>query len=172
MQLYEPGASTRDLKRTQETLHDIQRSELGWAYANAFLASPIQIVRFFGALTFTIKFNHDSDNLQGGNDEGLFDKVMSRYVQLIEEKDSAMVIRKLCSALVAYYLRPKVTWDRIVMHLVERLAKAQNRFGNPVNEEFAELIQRLDDNQLFSMLWFVETLVHDLALVDTSSLQG
>ncbi|KAL9128116.1 MAG: hypothetical protein Q9217_003137 [Psora testacea] len=172
VQLYQPGVSTRDISRTQDSLHRLQRSQYGWAYANAFLQSSNEVVRFFGALTFTIKFNQDWDTLHEENASETYERVVYWFVRCIEGKDSAVVIRKLCSALVAYYLRPSVRWDRIVMRITERLAKASTDSGNEPAAEIGPILCGLNDAQLRSMLWFVETLVHELAQVDTSSLQG
>ncbi|KAL9103509.1 MAG: hypothetical protein Q9163_001465 [Psora crenata] len=166
------GASTRLVSHSQDTLHQLQRSHYGWAYANVFLASSNELVRFFGALTFTIKFNQDWDILHDTDAAQTYERVAYWFVQCVQLKDSAIVIRKLCSALVAYYLRPAVTWDRIVMNLTKRLIKATDQSGNQSDENIANFLHNLDDVQLRSMLWFVETLVHDLAQVDTSNLQG
>jgi len=55
--LYQPGIPPAQLVAIQKQLHDLQLSESGWDIGNAMLASPDPNVRFFGALTFTIKFN-------------------------------------------------------------------------------------------------------------------
>ena len=170
--MYEPGASARDLRSTQDALQSIQRSELGWAYANAFLTSPVEIVRYFGALTFTLKFNDNSNIVHEEHVAEVYEKVVDSFVQLVEANDSAKVIRKLCSALVAYYLRPSVTWDRIVMRLIRRLTKVSSKVVSTTIEDLSTSVERLNDTTLRSMLWFVEALIHDLAQVDTSSLQG
>jgi hypothetical protein len=54
---YRPGLSSAELVAAQKQLHELQLSDIGWDIANALLASSDTNVRFFGALTFTIKFN-------------------------------------------------------------------------------------------------------------------
>lgn len=56
--LYQPG-SPQDIARIQDALQKLQRSQQGWQFADALLRSQDQKVRFFGALTFTIKINQD-----------------------------------------------------------------------------------------------------------------
>ena len=57
--LYEPGQAKK-ISETEATLRVLQRSPQGWQIANALLKSDDEQVRFFGALTFTIKLNKDS----------------------------------------------------------------------------------------------------------------
>ena len=56
--LYQPG-SPQEVARTQDALQKLQRSQQGWQFADALLQSQDEKVRFFGALTFTIKINQD-----------------------------------------------------------------------------------------------------------------
>lgn len=57
-QLYQPGRS-RVVAQIQDQLQQLQRSSDGWQMANALLGSEDVNVRFFGALTFTVKLNND-----------------------------------------------------------------------------------------------------------------
>jgi len=50
----------KKINETEATLRVLQRSEHGWEMANALLSSSDDYVRFFGALTFTVKLNADS----------------------------------------------------------------------------------------------------------------
>ena len=55
-QLYQPG-NPQVIAAIQEQLQALQRSPDGWQLADAFLGSSDDKVRFFGALTFTVKLN-------------------------------------------------------------------------------------------------------------------
>jgi hypothetical protein len=55
--LYQPGVPSHDLVAIQNRLHELQLSDLGWKIGDGLLASAEPNVRFFGALTFTIKLN-------------------------------------------------------------------------------------------------------------------
>ena len=56
--LYQPGLP-QEIARIQDALQKLQRSQQGWQFADALLRSQDAKVRFFGALTFTIKINQD-----------------------------------------------------------------------------------------------------------------
>lgn len=57
--LYEPGQGKK-ISQTEATLRVLQRSPQGWEIADALLKSDDEQVRFFGALTLTVKLNADS----------------------------------------------------------------------------------------------------------------
>jgi hypothetical protein len=57
--LYEPGQAKK-IAQTEATLRVLQRSPQGWQIADALLKSENEQVRFFGALTLTVKLNADS----------------------------------------------------------------------------------------------------------------
>lgn len=57
--LYDPGHAKK-IPETEATLRVLQRSPQGWEIGDALLNSNDENVRFFGALTFTIKLNSDS----------------------------------------------------------------------------------------------------------------
>lgn len=57
--LYEPGQAKK-ISQTEATLRVLQRSPQGWEIADALLKSEDEQVRFFGALTLTVKLNADS----------------------------------------------------------------------------------------------------------------
>lgn len=57
--LYDPGHAKK-IPETEATLRVLQRSPQGWEIGDALLNSSDENVRFFGALTFTVKLNADS----------------------------------------------------------------------------------------------------------------
>jgi len=56
--LYQPGNATI-ITQIQDQLQTLQRSSDGWQLADALLDQDDVNVRFFGALTFTVKLNND-----------------------------------------------------------------------------------------------------------------
>ncbi len=56
--MYQPG-SPQVIAAIQEQLQNLQRSAEGWQLADVLLSSTDDKVRFFGALTFTVKLNLD-----------------------------------------------------------------------------------------------------------------
>ena len=57
--LYDPG-NAKKFAETEATLRVLQRSPQGWDVGDALLQNPDENVRFFGALTLTVKLNADS----------------------------------------------------------------------------------------------------------------
>ena len=57
--LYDPGHAKK-ISQNEATLRVLQRSPQGWEIADALLQSNDEQVRFFGALTLTVKLNADS----------------------------------------------------------------------------------------------------------------
>jgi hypothetical protein len=57
--LSNPG-NPKKISQAEATLRVLQRSPQGWDIADALLNSSDENVRFFGALTFTVKLNADS----------------------------------------------------------------------------------------------------------------
>lgn len=57
--LYDPGHAKK-IPETEATLRVLQRSPQGWEIGDALLNSTDENVRFFGALTLTVKLNADS----------------------------------------------------------------------------------------------------------------
>lgn len=57
--MYDPG-NAKKISQNEATLRVLQRSPQGWEIADALLKSSDEQVRFFGALTLTVKLNADS----------------------------------------------------------------------------------------------------------------
>ena len=102
----------------------------------------------------------------------IYDRLVFWFVQQTKSKDSALVIKKICCALVAYYLRPPVTWNQIILRLNKGLLGVAIDTEEPIKDDFTACVRLLDEHELHSMLWFVETLVHELSKTNTSTLQG
>ena len=60
-QLYDPAnaGNPSKIKTIQEHLQNLQKGPQAWLIANALLSDHGTDLRFFGALTFTVKINHD-----------------------------------------------------------------------------------------------------------------
>lgn len=60
-QLYDPANAGNPPKITliQEQLQTLQKSPQAWLIANSLLSDNGTDLRFFGALTFTVKINQD-----------------------------------------------------------------------------------------------------------------
>lgn len=130
-------------------------------------------VRFFGALTFTIKINTDWDTLSAEDAAALLGRLLNWLLQLVQGPDSSFVIRKLCSALVAYFLRPSTTWDKCLRHLLCCFT-ASRVVGTEEISQFpppSELLGNLSIVQFKATLWFLTMLVEEVGKTSSKSSQ-
>ena len=170
-QLYLPG-SPQDITKIQQALQQIQRSHEGWQLADALLQSRDDKVRFFGALTFSIKINKDWNSLGDDNAPVLLDRLLSWLVRLVAGGEGPLVTRKLCSTLVAYFMQPSVSWDRCIRHL---LYCFYANIGVPNTLDryppTTELISGLSQEQLITTVWFVTSLIEEVGKTSSDSIQ-
>ena len=168
--LYRPGT---DVYYIQSVLQGYQRSTEGWQLADALLQSQDPNVRFFGALTFTIKINNDWESLNPEGTEALRNRLMERLVLGSTVREVPLVLRKVCSTLVAYFLRPTVDWRRCVRHLmccmdIKSVMSLESLSTMPPSHV---LISRLDMLSIKTVLWFAMSLAEEAAKTDPNSIQ-
>ena len=162
--LYTPGA---DVARIQDVLQRYQRSYQGWAFADELFKSQDPQVRFFGALTFIIKINNDWDTLREGDADSLLERLLEWLLRLVKQGEGPLVLRKLCSALVAYLLRPSVTWDCCVKQLIcsfslDAVVSQQNLASC---QTVHEALGKLTKLQVKTVLWFSETFIQEISKI-------
>ena len=94
----------------------------------------------------------------------LLERLLHHMVHLVNSGESPMVVRKLCSALVAYYLQPATTWKRCIPHLMVCLAKGevvQFKLFESSAPPTLGLPARLNEAQLLASLYFAATLAEE-----------
>ncbi|TDZ25019.1 Importin beta-like protein [Colletotrichum orbiculare MAFF 240422] len=156
--LYEP-APPETIARIQETLHRLQRAPSAWCIARDLLSYADDKVKFFGALTLIVKLNTERHNLVGW------------LIKSLTNGSSAMVIRKLCSALVTFFLYFPKQWELCIRHLCcslcEGVPASQESVLSPVN--FSGFLSDADPRKLHAAVWFCGTLVDEAAKVEMNS---
>ena len=100
-------------------------------------------------------------------------RLISWLVRLISQNETSLVVRKLCSALVAYFLRPSSAWEHCLRHLVCSLYSAQAVSPESLNNypPTADLYPALSQVQAVTTLWFGSMLVEEVAKADNDSVQ-
>ena len=166
--LYKPGA---DVARINAILTSYQRSPQGWQYADKLLESKEETARFFGALTFTVKINTDWNTLSAEDAATLLDRLLTWLIRLVLAGEGPLVIRKLCSSLVAYFLRPSISWDRCLRHLLCCLVAegVVNHEDLPRYGPSIWLMAALNDIQLKTLLWLSTSLVEEVGKTNSNS---
>ncbi|RDH29475.1 importin 13 [Aspergillus welwitschiae] len=140
-QLYDPGntGNPAKIKAIQEHLQSLQKSPQAWLIANQLLSESSTDLRFFGALTFTVKINHDWQSLSPEEAQELLGRLIDHYVFLVNGGERPLVIRKLASSLATIFLKPNAPWSRALCNLAASLAD-----GKHVSEEYCKSIDLRD----------------------------
>lgn len=186
--LYSPGSSN-EVNQIETALQKFQRSQEGWQLANALLQHQDRNVRFFGALTFTIKINQDwqvppltggaeaycslRSSLSESDATLLLHELVGWLVRLTNGDETSIVVRKLCSALIAYYLKPSEPWKKCLRHLIVSIKE-----GNAVTVDIissttsqALSVHTPSIRQIKAVLWFAGGLVEEVNKADAKSIQ-
>lgn len=103
----------------------------------------------------------------------LLDRLLLWVVRLVGDAEGALVLRKACSFLVSYFLRPSVSWEHCIRHLLccftaGAVVSHQALSQHPST---AELVGRLSQLQLLTSLWFCAGLIEEVGKTDNASVQ-
>lgn len=113
------------------------------------------------------------DSLSDADAISLLNRLIESLVGLVNAGDSHRVIRKLCSSLTAYYLRPAVAWKQCIRHLVLSFNEGR-AFPNVTNNQAPEtglVAANLSLRCLKAVLWFAGGLVEEVGKADPASMQ-
>ncbi|PWY69249.1 importin 13 [Aspergillus eucalypticola CBS 122712] len=165
-QLYDPGntGNPAKIKAIQEHLQSLQKSPQAWLIANQLLSEASTDLRFFGALTFTVKINHDWQSLSSEEAQELLGRLIDHYVFLVNGGERPLVIRKLASSLATMFLKPNAPWSRALCNLAASLAN-----GKHVSEEHCKSIDlrgavlpAMSERHVTSLLYFSNILAEEI----------
>ncbi|KAF2008848.1 ARM repeat-containing protein [Aaosphaeria arxii CBS 175.79] len=158
--LYEPG-NAKKISETEATLRVLQHSPQGWEIADALLNNSDENVRFFGALTFTIKLNNDSASLSEEHSQQLLSKLI---YHLVSRDGTSVSTRKLCSTLAQYFSKPVSTWENCIRSLVLSFAQKQPVLDDDLDSQPStwDVLPQLSDNQVLILLDFAMNLSEEV----------
>ena len=191
--LYQP-ASPQEYARLDECLKRLQKSDEGFQLADALLKSQNVNVRFFGALTFTIKINRDwyvkvcfpllaegkliilhRHSLDEQSSRELLHTLLSRLLEAVQSGDTSIVIRKLCSSLVAVFVQTGGHWTGCVRHILCCLllkSVVSQDSVNYSNTDWSNFISGfMSSSQVVTALWFATALVEEVGTLSSESSQ-
>jgi hypothetical protein len=91
----------------------------------------------------------------------------------MERSEGALVVRKLCSALVAYFLQFSTSWTNCVKHLICCLYSDKAVPYSALDEapDVAVLLQTLSNPKAVAIFWFAATLVEEVGKTDSNSMK-
>ncbi|KAL4870357.1 hypothetical protein BDV12DRAFT_60768 [Aspergillus spectabilis] len=172
-QLYDPAntGNPTKIKVIQEHLQNFQKGPYAWLIANSLLTDENTDLRFFGALTFTVKVNHDWHNLTDDDAQELIGRLIDHYVLLVNAGERPFVIRKLASTLATIFLKANAPWTRVILSLAASLAHGKNvHEGDCVSVDLHHgILLAMSENQLVSLLYFSNTLAEEINRLGTES---
>lgn len=132
-------------------------------------------MQFFGALTFTVKLNNDWSSLPESEIPNLRSRLLGWLVRLVGESAGNLVVRKLCSTLVTFFIRFPDSMAQPVRLLL--CALAVGRAGTM--EEFAAavpetevLLRTLPEERKMAALGFCAMLVEEVGKVDANNIKN
>lgn len=100
-------------------------------------------------------------------------RIIGWLIKSINGGEGALVVRKLCSTLVSFFLRFSSTWNQCIPHLVYCLS-ANEAVSYDVFVQSAEkksLIQNLPSEKALAVLWFATVLVEEVGKTDSQSMK-
>ncbi|KAB8349658.1 hypothetical protein FH972_023677 [Carpinus fangiana] len=169
LRLYEPGTDKQTVEGIAEHLRLLQLSPSGWQLADHLLKSSSSNVRFFAANTFTIKINSEGSSLSEEDLATILERLLAAYVDAVNSGDAALVIQKLCVALVALFFLASSSWAQCVRHVVcclhaSHFVPEDSLASQPDSKDIT-----LHKKQLSAVLLFATTLAEDAQKVDHSA---
>ncbi|KAF2263831.1 ARM repeat-containing protein [Lojkania enalia] len=164
--LYDPGHAKK-VQETEATLRVLQRSPQGWEIGDALMNSTDENVRFFGALTFTVKLNADSAGLSEGDSQQLLSKLIHH---LLSHPASSVATRKLCSTLAQYFCKPISTWTQCVRSLAVSFVQQQTILDASLDQYSStwDILPQISDEQLINLLEFSMNLADEAKKLSNS----
>ncbi|KAK5166201.1 member of the karyopherin-beta [Saxophila tyrrhenica] len=165
-QLYGPG-SKQDYTKLNDDLIQLQLSPGGWNLADQLMNSDDANVRFYAALTFIVKLNNDGPNLDENTALSIRSRLIYWLVRLSQEPGKGQfVTRKLCAALVTYFIRSPLPWPRPVVQLAIALDTQQSDVPDSALQSvpsIPRLFWSMPQQQLEVLLCFAETLAEEVS---------
>lgn len=183
-QLYDPAntGNPAKIKLIQEHLQALQKGPHAWLIANDLLNCDNSDLRFFGALTFTVKINHDwwvalqgsrtgkranfnvRSRLSADETGELLGRLIDHYVLLVNGGERSLVLRKLASSLVTIFLKPTSIWTRAILNVGASLVN-----GKYVSEEECKsvdfgtaVLPAMTEAQVVALLYFSHILAEEI----------
>ncbi|CAA9958194.1 importin 13 [Pyrenophora teres f. maculata] len=157
--LYAPGQAKK-ISETEATLRVLQRSPEGWEIADHLLKSDDEQVRFFGALTLTVKLNADSAELSEEHSEQLLSTLIRH---LVSRPTSSIATRKVSSTLAQYFTKPISVWTQCIRSLAVSFAAQTPVLDDALDKHPStwDILPRFTDDQLLVMLDFAMSLADE-----------
>ncbi|KAK9367830.1 armadillo-type protein [Lipomyces kononenkoae] len=169
-ELYQPG-NPQKIYQTQQELQVLQKSPEGWNLANILLSSADPNVRFFGALTYTVKLNSDWQSLSPESLPQLLLQLLNWF--LAHSRGPRFITQKLAATLLLAVIKfPELSnsiWPYPVHDVVLSASKNTPTVGTrqPLDATvFQSVVLSLDAHDLGMVLLFCTTFAEEISRAD------
>ncbi|KAK9464428.1 armadillo-type protein [Lipomyces arxii] len=169
---YDIGNSEH-IAQIQRELQVLQKSSEGWKLADALLADLDPNVRFFGALTYTVKLNQDWPSLTSSDISILLNRLTNWF--LTYRYGPRFIVQKIAATLLLVLNRrpsdASSVWPYPVYDVIVSLAQNAPVVGSVdlMNEiSFRATIQSLSQEDLEVALLFCKTFSEEIADADVA----
>ncbi|KAH6849712.1 armadillo-type protein [Chaetomium sp. MPI-CAGE-AT-0009] len=168
--LYQPNPP-ETISKIQEVLHRLQRSPEGWQLAQSLISHREDNIRFYAALTLIIKLNRDSSGLGEDDAKGLLENIIGWTIQSLADGAGNFVIKKLCTALVTYFMHFSHLWPNCIRHFIYCLDLGRGTSVDSLGDALSAdiLVAKLDPQKLKMAIWFATSFVEEVGKTDMSA---
>ncbi|KAK4123252.1 hypothetical protein N657DRAFT_646000 [Parathielavia appendiculata] len=168
--LYQPNPP-ETISKIQEVLHRLQRSPEGWQLAQSLISHREDNIRFYAALTLIIKLNRDTAGLGEDDAKGLLENLIGWVIQSLADGAANFVIKKLCTALVTYFMHFSHLWPNCIRHFIYCLDLGHGAPIDSLDDALGTdiLVTKLDRQKLRLATWFAASLVEEVGKTDMTA---
>lgn len=152
-------------------LKAIQKTHGSFVLADQLMNSADANVRFFGALTFAVKVNRDWSSLTSVDGKDLLHRLLFWFVRCVNGKDISLVVRKLCSALVALFKQTAGEWALCMKHAIACLVNDLVVDYDSIVASPHSKIYELVESQTIACLWLGSALVEELSKLEAAGIE-
>jgi hypothetical protein len=119
------------------------------------------------------QLNFYRKSLSDDDAQALLRNLIGWLIRCLQNGEGALVVRKLCSTLVAYFLQFSISWTRCVRHLLYCFRKNEAVPYESLGEaaDTPLLIENLEHDKAIVVFWFAATLVEEVGKTDSSSMK-
>lgn len=105
--------------------------------------------------------------------KALLQTLIGWLIRCMEISEGALVVRKLCSTLVAYFMQFSTSWERCIKHLIYCLCTNEARPYSSLDDapETEILRHNLSDAKAVAVFWVAATLVEEVGKTDSNSMK-
>ncbi|EEP79357.1 predicted protein [Uncinocarpus reesii 1704] len=160
------------VQNAQARLQALQKSPAGWTIADSLLANDDANVRFYGALTLTMKIHQDWNNLGEQSIGELLVRLVDYFVLLVGKHETTVVMRKFIASMTTMFFKPQAPWTHCIRHVAISLANGKYLPEEQLDQQTfqALALPSLNYDRLVAVLSFSTTLAEESMRHSSSSI--